>query len=81
MAPSDYTDVTSDPSEPSTNLWRQVDSLLKGNLAEHLTQLRLSGLSMEQIARSLLTEQGAIVSTRTVANWCKQLGIGTAVAS
>jgi IS30 family transposase len=66
---------------PTTNLWRQIDSLLQGHLAEHLAELHASGLSMEQVARSLLTEHGAIVSTRTIANWCRQLQIPGALAS
>jgi hypothetical protein len=60
---------------PSSNVWRQVDLLLDGRLREVLTELREAGTSTEQIARQLLTQHGAVVSTRTIANWCKQLRI------
>jgi len=75
--PEDDTGVTTAVQVPTSNVWLQVDLLTEGHLAQILEDLRAAGLSAEQIARRLLTQHGAVVSTRTIANWCKQLGISS----
>jgi hypothetical protein len=52
-----------------------ADTLMHGNLATRLRELRDEHRSFDDISRVLYAEQHVVVSSRTLRDWCDQLGL------
>ena len=60
--------------EPTSNLYRNANATVGGDLPGLLTQLRGDGHSYHQIAAILFADHGVMVSHQTLRNWAADLG-------